>query len=121
MVTTKLKTAVIGYGHLGKWHCQKAEAFPELSELKYIVEKFPSGIEAAKIAHPNALVVDDISKCIHDIDAAFVVTPTSFHFEIVSYPQSHWLRSYHLWGQYQERSHKFVVARYLQQIVVSAL
>ena len=85
MVRTKLKTAVIGYGHLGKWHCQKAEAFPELSELKYIVEKFPAGIEAAKKAHPNALVVDDISKCIQDIDAAFVVTPTSFHYEIVEY------------------------------------
>ncbi|MBC7714125.1 MAG: Gfo/Idh/MocA family oxidoreductase [Rhizobacter sp.] len=81
----KIRVAVIGYGHLGKWHCQKAESFPELSELKYIVEKFPAGQEAAKKAHPNATVVDDISKCINDIDAAFVVTPTSFHFEIVEY------------------------------------
>lgn len=81
----KIKVAVIGYGHLGKWHAQKAEAFPDLSELKYIVEKFPAGIEAAKLAHPNAIVVDDISKAIHDIDAAFVVTPTSFHFELVEY------------------------------------
>ena len=38
---TKIKVAIIGYGHLGKWHAQKAEAFPSLSELKYIVEKFP--------------------------------------------------------------------------------
>lgn len=82
---SKVRVAVIGYGHLGKWHCQKAESFPELSELKYIVEKFPAGQEAAKKAHPNATVVDDISKCINDIDAAFVVTPTSFHFEIVEY------------------------------------
>ncbi len=82
---TKLKIAVIGYGHLGKWHAQKAEAFPELAELKYIVEKFPAGMDAAKIAHPNVQVIDDISKIIHDIDAAFVVTPTSFHFEIVEY------------------------------------
>jgi predicted dehydrogenase len=82
---TKLKIAVIGYGHLGKWHAEKAEAFPDLAELKYIVEKFPAGMDAAKIAHPNVQVVDDISKIIHDIDAAFVVTPTSFHFEIVEY------------------------------------
>jgi predicted dehydrogenase len=82
---SKIKIAIIGYGHLGKWHAQKAEAFPEFAELKYIVEKFPAGIEAARIAHPNAIVVDDISKAIHDIDAAFVVTPTSFHFEIVEY------------------------------------
>ena len=81
----KIKTAVIGYGHLGKWHAQKAEAFPEMAELKYIVEKFPAGQEAAAKAHPNAKIVDDISKCINDIDAAFVVTPTSFHFEIVEY------------------------------------
>ncbi len=81
----KIKTAVIGYGHLGKWHAQKAESFPEIAELKYIVEKFPAGMEAAKAAHPNVTVVDDISKCINDIDAAFVVTPTSFHFELVEY------------------------------------
>lgn len=42
-------------------------------------------MEAAKAAHPKAVVVDDISKCINDIDAAFVVTPTSFHFELVEY------------------------------------
>lgn len=82
---SKIKVAVIGYGHLGKWHAQKAESFPEVAELKYIVEKFPAGIEAAKKAHPNVQVVDDISKCIHDIDAGIVVTPTTFHYEIVEY------------------------------------
>lgn len=81
----KIKVAIIGYGHLGRWHAQKAEAFPELAELKYIVEKFPAGMQAARSAHPNVQVVDDISKIIDDIDAAFVVTPTSFHFEIVEY------------------------------------
>ena len=81
----KLKVAVIGYGHLGKWHAQKVGAYPELAELKYIVEKFPAGMEAAKLAHPGVQVVDDISKVINDIDATFVVTPTSLHFEIVEY------------------------------------
>jgi predicted dehydrogenase len=82
---SKIRVAVIGYGHLGKWHCQKAESFPDFSELKYIVEKFPAGQEAAQKAHPNAIVVDDISKCINEIDAGIVVTPTSFHFKIVEY------------------------------------
>jgi predicted dehydrogenase len=81
----KIKVAVIGYGHLGKWHAQKVGAYPELAELKYIVEKFPAGIEAARAAHPGVEVVDDISKIINNIDAAFVVTPTSLHFEIVEY------------------------------------
>lgn len=75
----------MGYGHLGKWHAQKAESFPDMAELKYIVEKFPAGRVAAKSAHPNIEVVEDISECINDIDAAFVVTPTSFHFELVEY------------------------------------
>lgn len=81
----KIKVAVIGYGHLGKWHAQKAQSFPELAELKFIVEKFPASQAAAKLAHPGVTVVDDISKCIDDIDAAIVVTPTSFHFDIVEY------------------------------------
>ncbi len=81
----KIKIAVIGYGHLGKWHAQKVEAFANISELKYIVEKFPNAQKAARVAHPSAIIVDDISKCITEIDAAIVVTPTSFHFEIVEY------------------------------------
>lgn len=81
----KIRVAVIGYGHLGKWHCQKAESFPALAELKYIVEKFPANQELAKKNHPNVIIVDDIRKCIHDIDAGVVVTPTSFHYEIVDY------------------------------------
>lgn len=81
----KLRVAVIGYGHLGKWHAQKAQAFPELAELKYIVEKFPAGREAAQASYPGVKIVSDISECINDIDAGIVVTPTSFHFEIVEY------------------------------------
>lgn len=82
---SKIRVAVIGYGHLGKWHSQKAESFPEIAELKYIVEKFPANQELAKKNHPNVTIVDDIAKCINDIDAGVVVTPTSFHYEIVDY------------------------------------
>ena len=79
----KVKVAVIGYGHLGKWHAQKDDAHKDVAELKYIVEKFPANQETAKIAHPHAIIVSDISECIHDIDAGVIVTPTSFHYEIV--------------------------------------
>lgn len=81
----KIKVAVIGYGHLGKWHAQKVDAHNEVAELKYIVEKFPANQEAAKKAHPHATIVNDISECINDIDAGVIVTPTSFHYEIVAY------------------------------------
>lgn len=80
----KVKVAVLGYGHLGKWHCQKVEANSEVAEFVAIVEKFPAGQEAARANHPNVKVVSDLSEVINEIDAAFVVTPTSTHFELVS-------------------------------------
>ena len=81
----KVRVAVLGYGHLGKWHCQKVEANKEVAEFVAIVEKFPAGQEAARANHPNVKVVSDIKEVIGEIDAAFVVTPTSTHFELVSY------------------------------------
>lgn len=81
----KVRVAVLGYGHLGKWHCQKVEAHKDMAEFVAIVEKFPAGQEAAKTNHPTVKVVNDIKDVINDIDAAFVVTPTSTHFELVKY------------------------------------
>ena len=81
----KVRVAVLGYGHLGKWHCQKVEAYKDVAEFVAIVEKFPAGQEAAKASHPGVKVVSDIKDIINEIDAAFVVTPTSTHFELVKY------------------------------------
>ena len=81
----KVRVAVLGYGHLGKWHCQKVEAHKDMAEFVAIVEKFPAGQESARINHPQVKVVSDIKEIINDIDAAFVVTPTSTHFELVKY------------------------------------
>lgn len=77
-----LKVAVLGYGYLGKWHCQKVEACTGAT-LYSIVEKFPANAEAAKLAHPQAKIVDDLSEVIAEIDAAIVVTPTSTHHLLV--------------------------------------
>lgn len=81
----KVRVAVLGYGHLGKWHCQKVDANKDLAEFVAIVEKFPASKEMARSNHPEVKVVDDIKEIINDIDAAFVVTPTSTHFELVKY------------------------------------
>ncbi len=81
----KLKVAVIGFGHLGRWHVQKVLAFPEIVELCFIVENFPAAKLAAQLAHPEIAIVDDIKNIINEIDAAIVVTPTSFHFDIVNF------------------------------------
>lgn len=85
----KIRVAVLGYGHLGKWHCQKVDAHRELVDFVAIVEKFAAGKESAKTNHPHVKVVDDIKDVIDEIDAAFVVTPTSTHYELVKYLLDH--------------------------------
>lgn len=77
-----LKIAVIGYGHLGKWHCDKVEAIKQ-STLYAIVDRDQDMCATAAAKHPSAKVVSDIAEVIDDIDAAIVVTPTSTHFHIV--------------------------------------
>jgi predicted dehydrogenase len=78
---SKINVAVLGYGHLGKWHCQKVDACSE-SNLYAIIEPFEAGQKAAKENHPEALIVSDIKDVINDIDAGIIVTPTSTHFEL---------------------------------------
>lgn len=78
----KLKVAVVGYGHLGRWHADKVVAL-DSSELCFIVEPFKESQERAKENHPNVEVVASVSDIIGKVDAAIVVTPTSFHYEVV--------------------------------------
>lgn len=78
---SKVKVAIIGYGHLGKWHTQKAESL-EGAELVAIVDPFENSQKQAKELYPHVEVVDDINKVMDKIDAAIIVTPTSTHFEL---------------------------------------
>ena len=61
----KVKVATIGYGHLGRWHAQKANQL-ENSELVAIVESVPENQKMAKEAYPDVLVVSDIKDVIND-------------------------------------------------------
>lgn len=80
----KIKVAVIGYGHLGKWHTQKAFAHED-SELIAIVESFEANKIKAKEDYPSVKIVSDIKDVIDQIDAAIIVTPTSTHHELTKY------------------------------------
>lgn len=80
----KVRVAVLGYGHLGKWHCDKVAAHSEFAEFVAIVEKSSVGQEVARTKHSNVKVVSDIDEVMNEIDAAIIVTPTSTHFELVS-------------------------------------
>lgn len=79
---SKIKVAVIGYGHLGKWHAQKAFQLSD-AELMAIVEPFQENQKTAKLEYPDIKVVGDLDEILEDIDAAIVVSPTSTHFELV--------------------------------------
>lgn len=79
---SKVKVAVIGYGHLGKWHCQKADQIDNC-DFVAIVESFEAGRIKAKQDFPNIKVVGDYNEIINEVDAFVVVTPTSTHANIV--------------------------------------
>jgi predicted dehydrogenase len=79
---SKVNVAVIGYGHLGKWHTQKAHGLDN-ANLVAIVEAFEPNQKAAKEAYPEVKVVSSINEVMDEIDAAVIVTPTSTHYELV--------------------------------------
>lgn len=81
MSSPKVRTAVVGYGFLGRWHAQKAAQLPSC-DLRAIIEKFPAAQEAAKAAHPQVPVIGDVREVMPEIEAGVVVTPTSFHYEV---------------------------------------
>jgi predicted dehydrogenase len=79
-----MKVAVMGFGHLGKWHCEKALSLLA-DDFIAIVESFPEAKKNAQEKYPKVKVVDDIKNIINEIDAAIIVTPTSTHYSLVEF------------------------------------
>jgi len=76
-----LRTAVIGVGHLGRWHAQKVKQTPE-AELVGLCE--PNAERAAEMSKEFGLAcVNDYTQ-LPAIDAAIIATPTSQHAEIAA-------------------------------------
>lgn len=78
----KVKTIVIGYGFLGKWHAQKAAALTGSCELVAIIETFEPNIQKARADHPNVKVLSSWQDIKAEFDAAVIVTPTSLHHDV---------------------------------------
>lgn len=78
----KIKIALIGYGHLGKWHAQKLLTHAEC-EFVGIVDPSPKSRELASSNHPEVKTFENLNEVLGQIDAAVVVTPTSYHFNVV--------------------------------------
>ncbi len=79
---TKLRTAVIGVGHQGKWHAEKFAALED-SDLVAVVDK---DTDRCKIlaAELDATPVSDFKDLIGEVDAVSIASPTRSHFDIAS-------------------------------------
>jgi len=79
----KLKVAVIGHGHLGKWHCEKAQS-SDLTTLEYIVESNEDSWPLIKKKYPDLNILKSHHQLKGKIDAAIVATPTFTHAVLVT-------------------------------------
>ncbi len=80
-MSQKVKVAVIGCGHLGKWHVDKAYHHDNC-ELIAVVDPHFHSQAMVKEKYPEVEVFHTLEECIDNIDAAIIATPTSFHFAI---------------------------------------
>ena len=77
---SKLKTAVIGVGYLGKFHAQKYAALPD-SELLAVCDA--NAENAQKIAKDlNVEALSDYNDLIGKVDAVSIVVPTQKHYQV---------------------------------------
>ncbi len=82
-----VRTAVIGVGHLGRWHADKFAALPE-SELIAVCDS--DGARAAEIAAPLGVeAVTDYRSLIGRVDAVSIVVPTTWHHEVAKWFLEH--------------------------------
>lgn len=75
-----IRTAVVGVGHLGRWHAEKYAALPD-SQLVGVVDADPA--RAAEIAAKvGCASFSDHRDLIGKVDAVSVVVPTQNHFAV---------------------------------------
>ena len=78
----KINTAVIGAGHIGKFHAQKYASLPA-SQLVAVVDPEPSRA-AAVVADLDDQVaaLTDYRSLLGEVDAVSIAAPTSLHHQI---------------------------------------
>jgi predicted dehydrogenase len=79
----KLKTAVIGTGHLGKFHARVLNLLNS-SDFKFVVDvDEEKGKEVAN--KYNTDYVKNYKDIVNNVDAVTIATPTVYHFEIAKF------------------------------------
>ncbi len=79
-MTGKLRCAVVGTGHLGRWHADKYAALPDC-ELVGVVDVDQEAGRAVADTH-NVPLYDDHLAIIGEVDAVSIAAPTSLHYRI---------------------------------------
>lgn len=77
-----LKVAVVGVGHLGKWHADKYAACTDC-ELVAVVDS-DAGLAREIAARHGAEACQDYREILSGVDAVSLVVPTSLHYKIGS-------------------------------------
>ncbi|MGR9106087.1 MAG: Gfo/Idh/MocA family oxidoreductase [Gammaproteobacteria bacterium] len=77
---TKIKTAVIGAGYLGKFHAQKYAQLPD-SELVAVVDVAEAAAREVA-AQNNTRAFADYRDVLEMVDAVSIVVPTSLHHQV---------------------------------------
>jgi len=75
-----LKVAVIGVGHLGKWHADKYAASPDC-KLLAVVDNNLQGAEQIAQKH-GVRAYSDYHNILSQVDAISLAVPTSLHYKI---------------------------------------
>ncbi len=79
--TSRIRTAVVGVGHQGRWHADKFAAL-EQSKLVAVVDSDAARCREVADAH-GVEALETIDALIGEVDAVSVATPTRTHFDIV--------------------------------------
>lgn len=77
--SSPLRLAVIGAGHLGRFHSQK---FAKISDCKLVAVCDINAEQAAKVAEEvGTTALTDYKKLLGQVDAVMIATPTTHHYE----------------------------------------
>jgi predicted dehydrogenase len=79
---TRLRTAVIGVGHLGRHHARILNAFPDV-DLVGVVDS--NSDQACAVADQlGTKAFDRFEPLVDEVDCVSVVTPTIYHFQVAA-------------------------------------
>ena len=79
----KIPTALIGYGHIGRWHAQKIDEHKS-ADLTAVVEINPKTYPEIKEKYPGVFLTAHLEEAMDKAQAFIVATPTATHASVVT-------------------------------------